>query len=43
MAFAFCKTPFTPFIAIIGGFENRFLIVPVAEHVAGDIIRIDIL
>ncbi len=43
MALAFCKTSFPPFIAIVGGFQNRLLIVPIAEHIAGYIIRIDIL
>ena len=42
MALAFSKTSFTPFIAIIGCFENRFLIVPITEHIAGNIVGIDI-
>ena len=42
MALAFGKTSFPPFIAIVGGFQYRVLIVPVAEHIAGDIVGIDI-
>ena len=43
MTFAFSKTPFTPFIAIVSGFQHRLLIVPVAEHIASHIVRVDIL
>lgn len=42
MALAFSKTPFSPFIAIVGSFENRVLIVPVAEYIASDIVGIDV-
>lgn len=40
MALALGKTPFSPFVTIVGGFQNRFLIVPVTEHVTGYIVRI---
>ena len=43
MTLTFCKTSFPPFIAIVGGFQNRFLIVPIAKHITGDIVRVDIL
>ena len=42
MAFAFCKTSFPPFIAVVGGFQNRLLIVPVSEYIACDIVGIDV-
>ena len=43
MALAFCKTSFPPFIAIVGSLEHRVLIIPVAEYITGDIVRIYIL
>lgn len=43
MTLTFCKTSFPPFIAVVGSFQNRLLIVPIAKHITGDIVRIDIL
>lgn len=37
------QTNVLPFIAIVGSFENRLLIILIAEHIASDIVGIDML
>ena len=43
MALVFGKASFAPVVAIVRGFENSILIVPVAENVSGNVVGIDIL